>query len=49
MVNDTTYEGTKVFPNLHTSHGGQYTCQAALGQASAVASTDILVQSAYVK
>ena len=47
MVNDSTYERTLVFSSLHTSHGGQYTCQAVLGYA--VASTELLVQSACVK
>ena len=49
MVNDSAYERTLVFSNLHTSHGGQYTCRAALGQASAMASTELSVQSACVK
>ena len=49
MVNDSTYGVTLVFSRLHTSHGGQYTCRATLDQASAVASTELLVQSAYVK
>ena len=49
MVNVSAYERTLVFSNLHTSHGGQYTCRAALGQSSAVASTELSVQSACVK
>ena len=49
MVNDSAYERTLVFSNLHTSHGGQYTCRATLGQASAVNSTELSVQSMYVK
>ena len=48
-VNDSAYERTLVFSSLHTSHGGQYTCQATLGQASTVASIDIPVQSVYMK
>ena len=49
MMNDSTYGVTLVFSSLHTSHGGQYTCQAVLGQASAVTSTELSVQSACVK
>ena len=49
MVNNSTYGVTLVFSSLHTSHGGQYTCRAALDQASAAASTELLVQSACVK
>ena len=49
MVNDSAYERTLVFSSLHTSHGGQYTCRATLGQASAVASTELSVQSVCVK
>ena len=49
MVNDSAYCETLVFSRLHTSHGGQYTCRATLDQASAVASTKLSVQSAYVK
>ena len=48
-VNDSAYDKTLVFSSLHTSHGGQYTCQAVLGPVSTMASIDILVQSAYVK
>ena len=48
MVNDSTYERTLVFSRLHTSHGGQYTCEATLGQASAMISTELSVQSTYV-
>ena len=48
-VNDSAYERTLVFSSLHTSHGGQYTCRATLGQASTVASIDIPVQSVYMK
>ena len=46
MVNDSVYERTLVFSSLHTSHGGQYTCQTTLGQASAVTSAEFLVKSA---
>ena len=49
MVNDSAYDRTLVFSSLHISLGGQYTCQAALDQTSAVASTKLLVQSACVK
>ena len=49
MVNNSAYNRTLVFSRLRTSHGGQYTCRAVLGQASPMASTDISVQSAYVK
>ena len=49
MVNDSAYDRTLVFSNLHTSHGGQYACRAVLGQLSAVASTELSVQSACVK
>ena len=48
-VNDTAYERTLVFSSLHTFHGGQYTCETTLAQASTMASTNISVQSAYVK
>ena len=48
-VNDTAYERALVFSSLHTSHGGQYTCQTTLSQISTMASTNISVQSAYVK
>ena len=49
IVNDTAYERTLLFSSLRTSHGGQYTCRAVLGQTSAMASTKILLQGAYVK
>ena len=49
MVNDSAYDRTLVFSSLHTSHGGHYTCRAVLGQASAMASTGISVQSVCVK
>ena len=49
MVNDSVYEKTLVFSNLHTSHGGQYTCRAVLDQVSAMASTELSVKSMYVK
>ena len=49
MVNDSAFDSTLVFFSLHTSHGGQYTCRAALGQVSAVASSEILVQSVYAQ
>ena len=45
MVNDSAYDRALVFSSLHTSHGGQYTCRAVLGQISAVASTGILIKS----
>ena len=48
MVNDSTYDRTLVFSRILTSHGGQYTCQAVLGQASAVASTELSVQGVCV-
>ena len=47
-VNDSAYERTLVFSSLRTSHGGQYICKTTLGQASAMTSTNISVQSAYV-
>ena len=49
MVNDSAYERTLVFSSLHTSHGGQYACRATLGQASAMTSTVLRVQSVLVK
>ena len=49
MVNDSSYDRTLAFSSLHTSHGGQYTCRAALGQVSAVASSEFLVQSVYAQ
>ena len=49
MVNDSAYDRTLVFSSLHTSHGGQYTCRAVLDGASAVASTELSVQSVCVK
>ena len=49
MVNDSAYERTLVFSSLHTSHGGQYTCQAVLDQVSTMANTGISVQSVLVK
>ena len=49
MVNDSAYDRTLVFSSLHTSHGGQYTCQATLGQASTVDSTELSVQSVSMK
>ena len=48
-VNDSAYERTLVFSRLRRSHGGQYTCRAVLGQASAMTSTELSVQSACVK
>ena len=45
MLNDSAYGRTLVFFTLLTSHGGQYNCQATLGQASAVTSTELSVQS----
>ena len=47
MVNDSAYERTLVFSRLHTSHGENYTCRAVLGQASAMTSTELSVQSMY--
>ena len=46
-VNESTFYSTLVFSSLHTctSHGGQYTCWTTLGPASAVTSTEFLVQS----
>ena len=49
MVNDSAYNRTLTFSSLHTSHEGQYTCRAVLGRASAMASTELSVQSACVK
>ena len=49
MVNDSVYEKTLVFSSLHTSHGGQYICQATLSQVSAMASTELSIQSMCVK
>ena len=49
MVNDSAYHRTLIFSHLHTSHGGQYTCQTTLGQVSAMARAELLVQSACVK
>ena len=49
MVNGSAYNRTLVFSSVHTSHGGQYTCQTTLDQVSTMASTNISVQSAYVK
>ena len=49
MVNDSAYDRTLVFSHLHTSHGGQYTCQTTLGQVSAMARAELSVQSACVK
>ena len=49
MVNDSTYDRTLVFSRVLTSHGGQYTCRAVLGQASAATSAELSVQSAHVK
>ena len=46
IVNDSAYDRTLVFSSVLTSHGGQYNCRATLGQASAVTSAEILVQSA---
>ena len=48
MVNDSAYERTLVFSSVHTSHAGHYTCRATLGQASAMASTQLSVKSTYV-
>ena len=48
MVNVSAYDRTLVFSSLHASHGGRYTCRAVLGQASAMDSTRISVQSACV-
>ena len=49
MVNNSAYDRTLAFSSLRTSHGGQYTCQATLDQASAVASSELLVQSVYAQ
>ena len=49
MVNDSAYERTLVFSSVHTSHAGQYTCGAVLDEASAMATTELSVKSAYVK
>ena len=46
---DSVYEKTLVFSRLYTSHGGQYTCRAELDQVSAMASTELSIQSMYVK
>ena len=49
VVNDSAFEKTLVFSTLHTSYGGRYTCRADLDQASAMTSTELSVQSAYMK
>ena len=45
MVDDSAFESTLVFFSLRTSHGGQYTCRAILGRVSAMADTNLSVQS----
>ena len=49
MVNNSAYDRTLVFSGVLTSHGGQYTCQTVLDQVSAVASSELSVQSVYTK
>ena len=49
VVNGSAFEKTLVFSTLHTSYGGRYTCRADLDQASAMNSTELSVQSTYVK
>ena len=48
MVNDSAYERTLVFSSVHTSHAGQYTCRAVLGEASAANSTELSVKCTFV-
>ena len=48
MVNDSAYQRTLMFSSVHTSHAGQYTCRAVLGEASAMASTNLSVKSMYI-
>ena len=48
VVNNSAYERTLMFSSVHTCHGGQYTCQATLGQASATNSAELSVKSTYV-
>ena len=48
MVNNSAYERTLMFSSVHTSHGGQYTCRAVLGEVSATNSTELSVKSTYV-
>ena len=45
MVNDSAFDSTLVFFSLHTSHGGQYICRGVLGRVSAMADTNLSVQS----
>ena len=44
-VNCSTYITTLHFTTLHTSHGGQYSCQATLGAVNSIAAVNITVQS----
>ena len=44
-VNCTTYTTTLHFTTLHTSHGGQYSCQATLGTVTNSKAMNITVLS----
>ena len=44
-VNCFTYTTTLQFTTLHTSHGGQYSCQATLGDVNSTAAVNITVPS----
>ena len=44
-LNCSTYTTVLHFTTLHTSHGGQYSCQATLGAVNNTAAVNITVQS----